>query len=71
LAAYTINGAASLKQSDLVGSIEVGKRADLTVLDRNLVELYEREQWEAIRDTRVLMTVFDGEVVHALAPLGK
>jgi imidazolonepropionase-like amidohydrolase len=27
-----------MRQDDLVGSIEVGKRADLVVLDRNLVE---------------------------------
>jgi len=33
---YTINGAYQLRMEDEIGSIEVGKRADLVVLDQNL-----------------------------------
>ncbi|NOU50408.1 amidohydrolase [Pseudoalteromonas sp. JBTF-M23] len=60
IAAYTINGAYAMRQEHLVGSIEVGKRADLVVLDNNLFEL-EAEQ---IKQTKVVMTLLDGEVIY-------
>lgn len=55
----TINGAVSIGKQDEFGSIEVGKSADLAVLDRNLFEIPAEE----IGETQVLMTVFRGEVV--------
>ncbi len=64
IAAYTINGAHALRQADRVGSIEVGKRADLVVLDRNVVELAEAERWVEFAETAVVLTVFDGNVVY-------
>ncbi|BBN83911.1 urease [Pseudoalteromonas sp. A25] len=60
IAAYTINGAYAMRQEQLVGSIEVGKRADLVVLDKNLFELSA----EQIKQTNVVMTLLDGEVVY-------
>jgi predicted amidohydrolase YtcJ len=60
LAAYTINAAYQLHTEDLTGSIEVGKRGDLVVLDRNLFDISP----DAIGETRVLMTLLDGEIVH-------
>ncbi len=60
IAAYTINGAYIHKQDDLVGSIEVGKKADLIVLDRNLFDLPAHQ----INEAKVLMTLFDGTVVY-------
>lgn len=68
ITAYTINGARALKQEERVGSIEVGKRADLAVLDRNIVELFHSGQAEDIWDTQVDLTVFDGEVVFEREP---
>lgn len=68
--AYTINGAKALRQDDLVGSIEVGKRADLIVIDRNIVQLAESENPEdviGVYDTQVLTTIFDGKVVYNVA----
>jgi predicted amidohydrolase YtcJ len=44
------------------GSIEVGKRADLIVLEKNLFEI----PVEQIYGTKVLMTMLDGKVVYAL-----
>ncbi len=63
LAAYTINGARHLGREDLTGSIEVGKRADLAVLDRNPIELYEAGRAHEIGQTRVMTTIFDGREV--------
>ena len=46
---------------DEIGSLEVGKKADLVVLDKSLfdVDAYE------IHNTQVTMTVMDGVVVYA------
>lgn len=57
--AYTINGAYQMGLEDEQGSIEVGKRADFVVLDRNLFELTSAE----INETKVTMTIFDGRIV--------
>ena len=55
----TINGAVSVGKQDEFGSIEVGKSADMAVLDRNLFET----PVDQIGETEVLMTVFRGKVV--------
>ena len=57
--AYTINGARALQQAHLTGSLEVGKKADLVVLDRNLFEIDPYE----IHQTKVVMTILDGKTV--------
>lgn len=64
IAAYTINGARHLHQEEGTGSIEPGKRADLALLDRNIVDLYESGRAAEIAGTRVDLTVFDGEVIY-------
>jgi len=58
--AYTINGAYQMGLEDEQGSIEVGKRADLVVLDRNLFELAPAK----INEARVMMTIFDGRTIY-------
>jgi predicted amidohydrolase YtcJ len=58
--AYTINGAYQMKLDDVQGSIEVGKRADLVILDRNLFEIPASE----ISDAQVVMTIFEGRTVY-------
>jgi predicted amidohydrolase YtcJ len=58
--AYTINGAYTMKLEDKQGSIEVGKRADLVVLSRNLFEIDPYE----ISDVYVTMTIFDGRTLY-------
>ncbi|HWQ33556.1 MAG TPA: amidohydrolase [Blastocatellia bacterium] len=60
LAAYTINGAYGLFQEKETGSLEVGKAADLIVLDRNLFELPAHE----ISKARVLLTLLEGREVY-------
>ena len=58
---YTRNAAHIMRLEELTGSIEVGKRADLIVLDRNLFDIPTTE----INDTQVLMTLMDGRTVYA------
>ena len=58
--AYTINGAYQMGLENQQGSIEVGKRADFVVLDRNLFELTDAE----INEAKVTMTIFDGRTVY-------
>jgi len=60
LAAFTINAAWVNRLEKDTGSIEVGKRADLVVLDRNLFAIPMTE----IAHTRALVTLFGGRVVH-------
>ena len=60
----TINGAKALKVEDVTGSIEVGKSADLIILDRNVFEIPVR----SIADTQVLTTIFEGRTVHDSSP---
>jgi predicted amidohydrolase YtcJ len=58
--AYTIDAAYQLGWEDIIGSIEVGKRADLIVLDRNLFETDPSQ----LHETNVLLTMLNGRVVH-------
>lgn len=57
--AYTINGAWLARQEDETGSIEVGKAADLVVLEKNLFEVDPMK----VKDVAVLLTLLDGEPV--------
>jgi predicted amidohydrolase YtcJ len=58
---YTINSAWALQLDQLTGSIEVGKSADMIVLNHNLFEVESTD----IHDTQVLKTIFKGvEIYH-------
>ncbi|PSW23552.1 amidohydrolase [Photobacterium swingsii] len=58
--AHTLGAAYSLGQEKNVGSLEVGKAADLVVLEKNLfdVDVYE------ISKVPVLMTIMNGDIYH-------
>jgi predicted amidohydrolase YtcJ len=62
--AFTINGARLFGHADRLGSIEVGKTADLVAIDRNLVTLANSPDIEDIAETRVMLTVFEGRVIY-------
>jgi predicted amidohydrolase YtcJ len=57
--AYTINNALAALEDDIRGSITPGKLADITVFDRNLLEIPHAE----ILETEVVMTLVDGQIV--------
>lgn len=61
LEALTINAAWATFEEDEFGSIRVGKYADLTILDQNLIEIDPLD----ILDTEVLYTIVDGEIVFS------
>ena len=63
LRAITMEGARSLGLEDEIGSLEVGKRADLTVLEEDPYEVAP----EALRDIPIWGTVLAGEP-HPISP---
>jgi len=58
--AYTLNAAYALKQENQTGSIEVGKYADLIVLDKNIFTI----PVTTIHDSKVILTLLAGEEVY-------
>ncbi|TWI67414.1 hypothetical protein IP91_01527 [Pseudoduganella lurida] len=60
LRAITLNAAYTLRQEATTGSLEVGKFADLVVLDRNFFTIPA----EDIANIKVLQTVVGGKVVY-------
>lgn len=58
---FTIAGARALRLDQLTGSVEVGKSADIIVLNHNLFEV----QPEQLGDTTVHQTYFEGKLVYA------
>lgn len=60
LMSMTIWNAYAAFEEKVLGSIEVGKRADITVLSQDIMTVEET----AILDTTVAMTFIDGEVVY-------
>lgn len=60
LAGYTINGASVNFEETDTGSIEVGKAADLIVLDRNLFEIPAH----TIHRAKVLLAMLEGKEVY-------
>lgn len=58
--ANTLGAAYQLRMEDAIGSIEVGKFADLVVLDQNILECGLHE----IHKTRVVLTMMNGVIRH-------
>ncbi len=63
--AYTINNAFAAGEENEKGSIEIGKLADFTIVDRDLFEIAPAE----IKDVRVLATIVGGRVVYTAPEL--
>jgi predicted amidohydrolase YtcJ len=57
---FTINNAYELRMEDKIGSIEVGKLADLVVLDKNLFDIPVTE----IHNVQVVQTIMNGNTTY-------
>lgn len=57
--AYTLNAARAMRMEENIGSLKVGKQADMIVLDRDVLSVDP----EALRDTQVMQTWFAGEQI--------
>jgi predicted amidohydrolase YtcJ len=62
LEVLTINGAYGLGLDDCTGSIEVGKDADLIIVNQDLLKVDASD----IHKTRVLRTVLKGKTVFSV-----
>lgn len=60
LKSYTLDGAYAEFEENYKGSIEVGKAADFTIFDKNIMEIPEND----ILDSKVKMTVVGGKIVY-------
>ncbi|WMN06077.1 amidohydrolase [Marivirga arenosa] len=60
LRSYTLDAAYGAFEEDIKGSIEIGKLADFTVFDKDIMTVEENE----ILKTNVAITIFDGKVVY-------
>jgi len=60
LKSYTLDAAYGAFEEDIKGSITIGKLADFTIYNQDLMTVDEAD----ILSTEVVMTIFDGEVVY-------
>jgi predicted amidohydrolase YtcJ len=63
LRSYTAWSARQMFLENKIGSLEVGKRADIAIWDRDLYSV----PTDQIKDMKCLMTLLDGEVVYSAA----
>jgi predicted amidohydrolase YtcJ len=60
LKAYTTNAAYSAFKENELGTLEVGKLADIIVIDRNIFVVPPEE----IKTAKVKLTIMDGRVIY-------
>jgi predicted amidohydrolase YtcJ len=64
LYAYTRNAADVLDESSEIGTIAPGKRADLALIDRDVLTVPP----DQLKDAKVLFTMFGGKLVYGHEP---
>lgn len=60
VSAYTYGSAKACKAQDIIGTLEIGKYADICVLDRNIFEI----NFEDIPNTNCILTMIGGKIVY-------
>lgn len=61
LQSYTLDAAYGAFEEDIKGSITIGKLADFTIYDQDIMNVDERQ----LLETQIAMTIFNGEVVYS------
>lgn len=61
LKSYTLDAAYGAFEEDIKGSIKIGKLADFTIYNQDLMTVNENE----ILNTEIAMTIFNGEIVYS------
>ncbi|PWU05040.1 MAG: amidohydrolase [Bacteroidetes bacterium] len=61
LYAYTINAACALREEKKIGSLEVGKSADIIFPDRDVLMVDAEE----LKNTKINWTMFEGKIVYS------
>jgi predicted amidohydrolase YtcJ len=64
LYAYTRNSAQALNQLNDLGSLAPGKRADLVLVDRDVLTVPPQE----LKDATVLFTMWGGKIIYGHEP---
>ena len=64
LYAYTRNSAKVLNLLNEIGSLAAGKRADLVLVDRDVLTVPVAE----VKDAKVLWTMFGGRIIYGKGP---
>jgi len=59
--AYTLNAARTMRLEQQIGSLKVGKQADMIVVDRDVLDV----DAETLRDTQVVQTWFAGKQIYS------
>ena len=59
---YTINGAKQMFMDHLIGSLELGKKADMVILSADITKINPMD----ISETEVVTTIVDGKTVYQL-----
>ncbi|MCH7817127.1 MAG: amidohydrolase family protein, partial [Proteobacteria bacterium] len=62
---YTIGSAYDTFDEDKIGSLEVGKFADLAVLAVDPFEIESLGNLDALRDVTSVLTIVDGDIVYS------
>ncbi len=60
LRSYTLDAAYGAFEEDIKGSITIGKLADFTIYDQDIMQVAE----DKLMDTKIAMTIFNGEIVY-------
>ncbi len=60
ISTFTINAAYLNFMEDITGSIEVGKKADIIVLEKNIFDVCVDD----LHKTKVIFTMLEGKVVY-------
>jgi predicted amidohydrolase YtcJ len=61
LRSYTVWGSRQMFMENKIGTLEVGKKADIAIWDRDLYAI----PTDQIKELKCLMTLVDGEMVYS------